>query len=213
MSSRTRTVFGVAGVMCASLLAGCATHNPSAALEGAVTETTVLRTGDLVALVQDVTLLNQRLIEEADGATSRTGAVLESVLREAALDPRIVVSAIGEDGGVKALYHSGQATTERAADHIGYVQINRDGASVCLRLSENGEKSPTNSSDPVLNGPYNEYVAPLDGANGPGWAIVRYVQHNAQDVPGSGSFNGCDGVPSLHWNEDGFHSGATVTNW
>ncbi len=206
-------MLGVAGVMCASLLAGCAPHNPSAALEEDAAETTVLRTGDLTTLVQDVGVLNQRLIDGADGATSRRGEVLETALREAVLDPGIVVSALGEDGGVKVLYHSGQATSERAAAHIGYVQVNRDGASVCLRLSENGEKSPTNSSDPVLNGPYNEYVAPLDGANGPGWAIVQYVQHNAQDVPGSGSFNGCDGVPSLHWNGKSFQSGATVTNW
>ena len=71
----------------------------------------------------------------------------------------------GEKGSVEVLHHSGEVPSEVLAEHGAYLQINHDGAGVHPRLSENAKKSLTNSSDPVMNGPYNEYVAPLYGAN------------------------------------------------
>lgn len=155
--------------------------------------------------------LNTASLAAAGSSTSRSREVVEMVLP--VIGARAVVVALTSSGEPAVMWRGGVRTTAALPERVVYLQITNQGASVCLRLSDNGTEAGTNSNDPTVNGPYNEYVSPQDGVLGRGWAIVGYAKGGAQDEPTEGRQNGCDGVPTLFFTGEGWTAGAASLEW
>ena len=198
------------GALAVSLLAGCGGGSPGDLL-GDAPQSSI----DPV-VVQDTAsiarVLNEAVLKTAgEGKSSRVGTVVEQALP--VVGDEVTVVANGTAGAPTIVWQRGARTTAKLPTNVAYLQITHNDASVCLRLSDDGTAAGTNSNDPTVNGPYNEYVSPQDGVVGKGWAIVGYAQAGASDEPAEGRQNGCDGVPALYYTVDGWTAGRVSTDW
>jgi hypothetical protein len=153
--------------------------------------------GDLRQLSQVALDTAKQIADSADGADSRTAAVVLPALERVPLPESVTIAALDGDGVPHVIYSNGRAESQLATADITYIQLTAAAAGVCLRLSADGSSSGMNSNSPVEAGPYNKFVSPLDGPTGPGSAIVGYAMGSATAVPQGGVQNACDGIPLL----------------
>lgn len=143
---------------------------------------------------------------------SRDASVLFDALQTTEFPEGVVITAMDEQG-VSEVFRDGAVVDGAVRGRVTYIQVNNGRSSVCIRLSADGSRAQTNSNDPVEGGPYNEYVAPLDGVAGTGYAIVGYAMGSATQHPQDGIQNACDTVPMLKRQGDEWVVGSPTDSW
>jgi hypothetical protein len=193
---KKRVVLCLVGVLvAASFGANCSGRSPKVTLPPVNTDSRdTLRSSSITA--QSLANSLDRNSTEGD---ARDATVLYAALQETSIPSGVSISAVDESG-VAEVFHDGYIVKGAVSGRVSHVQITQDDSGVCVRLSADGSRAKVNSNDPVDAGPYNEYVSPLDGVAGDGFAIVGYALGSSTSKPQSGKQNACDAVPMLRYD-------------
>jgi hypothetical protein len=193
---KKRVVLCLVGVLvAASFGANCSGQSSKITLGDVNTKSRdALRSASLVA--QSLADSLDRNSTEGD---ARDATVLYAALQETSLPRGVSISAVDESGVAEVLY-DGYIVKGAVSGRVSHIQVTQDDSGVCVRLTADGSRAKVNSNDPVDAGPYNEYVSPLDGVAGDGFAIVGYALGSSTPKPQSGKQNACDAVPMLRYD-------------